>query len=471
AGRGVEAARAFLDAAELSGTVARAELRRRAAEQLVFAGRVDEGRALAIEGLRDAGFVPPRTPRRALASLLVRRCLLRVRGLSFRERSEAEVPPARLAMLDHLFAINRGLSMADVIRGADLAARYLLLAIATGEQRRFARGLVLEASHAASVAPGSHRVERLLDRLDALDRRFGDPDLHAHVLLVRGIAAYCAGNWKSSFEYCEASERIFRESCTGVVWEIWTMRCFANFALSYLGRWAELSRRVAAHVVEARERGSAYGLVSTGLPFGMTSWLARGEVAAARSLSAEAGAAWCVRGFHLQHLWLLEAGVCLDLYEGRTAVAWRAIQDAWGQLERSMLLRIPVVRAQILHLRAGCALEAALRERTPDARRAALRDAAGAVRRLGRVTAPLAAGLSDLIRAALAAQRGDCEAAARLAARAAEDLDRRQMAGYAAAARRRLASLRGHAPPEPFVTGEPVVDPDAMTRLLAPGFP
>ncbi len=471
AGRGLDAAQAYLQASDHATPDARSDLRRRAAQELLFSGRMDQGWELIAEDLRAEGFTVPKTPRRALASLLARRALIRLRGLGFRERAEAEVPLRRLALMDHLGCVYRALSMADVVRGADLVARYLLLALASGEPRRVALGLALEAAHTASVAPSSRRTRALIERLDRFDERLNDPRVHAYTLLVKGVRSYCSGGWPTALASCDESERAFREECTGVTWEIWTMRGFALWALHQLGEWQELERRVHAQMREARDRGNVYAMTMTRVPYGVMAWLVHGDVEGARSNVREALASWSVKGFHLQHSLSLEAESLADLYAGEGAAAWGRMRDRWPDLERSLLLRIPVVRTMMLHLRAGCALAAAAQESGRGAQRELLDEAARTLRRLERTGLSLSRPMADLHWAALAAQEDRVDDAARRLEGAIGGLDRLHMGAYVAAARRRLARLVGGAAPPEFLPGQRIADPDAVTAMLAPGFP
>jgi predicted Ser/Thr protein kinase len=468
-GRGVEAARAYADAAELVPEEIRGELRRRAAEQLLLSGRIDEGRELVADDLRAAGFAIPRTPWRALVSLLAGRAVLRWRGLSFTPRPEAEVPARDLALLDHLWAVTRALALVDVVRGSDFTVRLLLAALRCGEPVRVLRGAVLAAGHAAAEAPRSPRTDTLLREVEAQARALGTPAARAYVLFVRSIRCYMSSAFAPAAEAADAAERAFRETCAGTVWETWSSRLFAGYSLFYLGRWRELARRTDEQLDEARRRGNAFAVTTAGTPFGIVPLLARGDAAGGRAILSEAMAGWSSAGFHIQHYWFMIAGCFLDLHAGDGAAAWARLRAAWPGLTRALVRRMPLARVQSYHLRGCCAIAAAAGARGLR-RRALLGEGLRAARRLERVRLPIAAPLAAMLRAGVAALAWKGNAAARLLSRAARELDSQQVASYAAVARWQLATVTGSAPP-PFLPGEGVGDPAGIARMLAPGFP
>ena len=84
---------------------------------------------------------------------------------------------------------------------------------------------------------------------------------------------------------------------------------------------------------------------------------------------------------------------------------------------------------------------------------------------------------ATLIRAAIAHQRGEAGNAGTLLAEAAKGFDEAEMHLYAAAARRRLGEKlrdeRGRqltAEADAWMAEQKIKNPEAMTRMLAPGF-
>ena len=75
------------------------------------------------------GMELPKTPQRALASLLFRTAQVRLRGLHFTEREVTQVAPDDLRKIDICWSVAPVLGMVDIIRGSDFQLRALLLAL------------------------------------------------------------------------------------------------------------------------------------------------------------------------------------------------------------------------------------------------------------------------------------------------------------------------------------------------------
>ena len=354
AGRGAEAAREYLAACE-GATVAEAlELRRRAAMQFLISGHID----LGLDALRDVlaaiGMTLPRTPCRALASLLWRRALLRLRGLGFRPRDTSEVAAATLTKIDVCWSAGVGLSNVDWIRGADFQARGLLLALRAGEPYRVARALAVEAAQAATAGrPARRRTARLLDRAESLARGSGRPYALGMVALARGVSAYLEGRWRDALGACDGAEAIFRDRCTGVAWELDTAHAYALWALSHLGEWVELSRRFPVLINEARERGDLYAEMNLSTYILTVVRLAADEPGAARDELRRVAGQWSREGYHVQHNDQVWAAVQTDLYAGDGPAAWDRITRHWPTLSRSLLMRVQFIRVAMRGLRAA----------------------------------------------------------------------------------------------------------------------
>src|SRR6185436_10910980 len=100
----------------------------------------------------------------ALASLLTQRTLLRLRGLTYRRRSR-KIPPETLRQIDVCLMVGQGLSMIEPLRGAEFQTRALRMALATGDPKRAAVALALEAAlEAVAGDRARQRVETLLQQ-------------------------------------------------------------------------------------------------------------------------------------------------------------------------------------------------------------------------------------------------------------------------------------------------------------------
>ena len=475
AGRGGEAASAYLAATAGASVAGALELKRRATMQLIISGRVDEGFAALRSVLAALGMALPRTPRRSLAWLIVRRAWLRLRGYGFQRRDTSQLSAEQLTRIDLCWSAASGLSVIDPICGAEFQTRGLLLALNAGEPYRVARALALEAMHVATA--GTRRrpeVAALIERAQALSDECGHPHAHGLVSLAHATTALLFARWREARESFDRAEAIFRDRCTGVAWELDTVHNLALWATTHMGDLATLRRRWPILLQEAQGRGDLYAITTLNTFFMALLRLADGDPEGARRELAAVMGRWSHRGFHVQHGNAFRAEVHIDLYRGDGAAAWGRMRQHWAAYRRSQLLRVQMLRIELLELRGRSALAAARTARRPAPfLRAAARDA----RRLEHEHEPWARAHAELLRAGIAAVRGDQRRAVAGLYAAAAQFETLEMHLHAAASRRRLGELLGAAPGEALVTeadqwmrDQTIRDPARMTNVYAPGF-
>jgi eukaryotic-like serine/threonine-protein kinase len=471
AGRGREAAAAYLEAAESAEPVPRLDLQRRATEQLLMTGHVDQGLEVARSLLATLGLGYPETPRRALLSLLFQRARCRLRGSSFRPRDEGTLPEAAVVRVDTCWSVGMGLSMVDPIRAADFGARFLLLALSSGERGRIARALVLHGGHHAAVQPESKQAAELV----AAGQRMAEQTGNAHALglarLTAGATRLFLGHWKEALELCDQADEIFRDRCTGVAWEAATAHAHSLQSLFWLGELGEFSRRVPILVREAQLRGNLYARNLLAVYDAIT-WLARDDLDAARQAVREPGIRRepSLKALQLQGMFQAIAEVVVDIYAGSLPAVWTQIDQQWSTIRRSLLFRVQHARFHMLWLHAMGALVAG----SDDARlRAAEQDARG----LARLGTAASRPISCAIRALVAAKRGRHDVALRLFADAAHAFDQAGMRLHAAAMRRRQGTLLGGdqgrallEAADAFMKRQNIVNTERITAVLAPGW-
>ncbi|MEP6707122.1 MAG: serine/threonine-protein kinase PknK, partial [Pyrinomonadaceae bacterium] len=474
AGRPAEAAPAYLEAARETSSARALDLRRRAAEQLLMGGHIEEGLAVLRTVLEAVGFKLARGPRRALLWLLLRRWQIRLRGLNFVEHNASEIPESDLLRIDICWAGAAGLGAVDLIRGADFQARHLLLALGAGEPYRISRAISFEAVHIATVGgPGQKHAAQVGQKAEALAQRVGHPHAIALAIWSSGVAAYLVGHWKTAAAQCERAAEILRDRCTGVTWELTIAHRFMLSALLYLGEVGEISRRVSGLLTAALEQGNLFAAVDLRTRLNLI-WLAADKPDEARQEVINALLAWPQEGFHLQHYTSLQALAQIELYTGDAEVALKHINGQWRALEKSMLLRIQGLRIDSLHLQARAALAAAASRKHPEP---LLKTASRFATRIEKEKMLWSSPFVSLIRAGVANIRGDADKSVALLSTAVEGFEIADMGLYAAAARRRLGqSLAGDrgrelmAEADAWMQKQTIKNPEGLTRMLAPGF-
>jgi serine/threonine protein kinase len=474
AGRGGEAAEAYLAAAAAAPEPTALELRRRAAEQFLRSGRIDPGLDAIRAVLGSLGMKLARTPRRALVSLVLRRAWLRLRGLGYRERAAADVPADELIRIDACWSVTVGLSLVDNVRAADFQARHLLRALRAGEPYRIARALALQSGHSAA---GGTRAQVRTQWYVTEAARLADQLRHPHALglvaLMAGLTAFLEGRFRTAMERADEAARILRDRCTGVAQELDTAQSYALLALTYLGELAELARRLPALIQDAEDRGDLFGALRLRTRLQAVALLAADDPERAAVEVERAIAQWSHQAFHIPHYNAMWARATVALYAGDARGAMGLLAERARALRDSLTLRAQLVRIEVRYLRARCALSAAAQGDGDGRLMAQAADEARAIRREATGWAdPLAA----LVEAGLAATQGDRTRALDLVDRAESGCESAQMGLCAAAARRRRGELLGGEAGQALVEAadawmrqREIRNPARMTALFAPG--
>jgi hypothetical protein len=450
-------------------------LQQHAGYQYSVSGHIDEGREAFATVLSHFGTRLPRTRRQALLSLLWRRFRLRLRGMAFQERPEAEVPSGDLERVDMFWSVATGITIADPIRGAGFQTLDLMLALRAGEPYRIARALAWEAALLSMLGVRlKRRTATHLAAAEALASRLDQPHATAMVLMSRGVAAYFQGDFSECQRSSEAAIALLRDRCTGVTWELETCAAFAFWPLYFRGEYGALARAFRPLIAEVQQRGARLAeadLTTFGGPF---VWLAADDPDGAEREVRRVMEAWSRQDFQVQHFTTLTAQAQISLYAGDGRRAWQQVTAEWPGLVNAMLLHVEIVRIYMLHLRARCALAAAANGGDRDTLlRAAERD----VRRLRRERPPYACALADTIEAALLVQRGRAADAIGRLGHAIEALQTLGWGCVGTAARRQYGVLLGG--PEgarivdtvdEYLAGQQVKRPDRLSAVHAPGF-
>ncbi len=458
AGRGAEAADLYLECAA-TGTVAeRLDLQRAAAEQLLLSGHIARGVEVLETVLADVGEALPATPRRALASLIWQRTLLRLRGLRWRRRDESEIAPRALIECDVYRTVGSGLAIVDNVRGADYQCRFLRRALALGEPERVAHALSFEAG--LQAAQGSRRSWVIARRLERDATESGDPGAMAWARLAgAGIAIYLDNDWHATLRSADEAEHLLRRYFHRAGWETDTARLFRCFGLLHLGEIDHLRRLVRIYVRDAARRGDRYLSVNVRARLVMP-WLADDDPAGGRADVEEALSQWIPwrKQFLVQHFFALHSLCELALYEGDADAAAEHMAAQLEAMRGSLLLRLHMPRGEVDHLRGRIALA-----------RGQLDDAKGFARALSRNPLPAPKAWAMLLRAGVAKREGDVDGAKRKLRAAIDVLDRTNNRMYAMAARVALQETTVDEARK-WATDNSIVALDKLAALLVPGF-
>lgn len=345
AGYAARAAESFSRASEGAKSADALEMRRRAAEYWLRSGHIEEGIAALGRLLSEVSVTLPKRGQRALMSLLWQRAALSMRGLDFTRKTSRQLSARELTTVDVLASVGSLMGLVDFVSGADFQTRAVREALHTGEPHRVAKALCVEATF-TSATEGSPRprAKRMVEIAELIAEELEDAYLRGMVLIARATIELGESKFEASAQSAIEAERLFREGCTGVTWEIGQVQHMALMALMQCGAMRDLSARAQRYQREALERGDLYGWTHIITAGGFVVPLLANQPQVARDLVSQAMARWPRDSFHLQHFFEVMALVQIDLYEGGTQGLTR-LDAVWPALKRSMLLRVPIIFA------------------------------------------------------------------------------------------------------------------------------
>jgi len=471
AGRGADAADAYVEAASHAPAAAARDLRRTAADHYLKSGRDERGLALLRGVLEEVGLSYPESTEAAIASLVWHEARVRISSLVRRVRRPHSLLPRDLARVDAAFTAATGLGLTDFIRSADFATRALLLALEAGEPVRLCRALAVAATNVAATGePGRRRAAGLVRASERIAAQVDDPHSSALAILASGSRHFFLGEWRSARERLTQADEIFRTRCRGVAWELTFSQVWSCNLLIFLGELREAALRVPPLLEEARARSDRYALVNLTYT-ACIGLIVADDVDAAQRVTrlAEEGG-----GFTGAH-WAAFISACsVDRYRGDVRAAWERVERVSPALESSNLLRVALVRACSAYERGLSAIAAAA---VGYDRSGALGAARHYARALGREKLPYGRAMGFLVRAGLHAVEDDRRGALRALEEAIPMLEAADWGYLAACARHRQGELLGGSTgralierSRAFFEAQGVRNVDRCLAMSAPGF-
>jgi hypothetical protein len=364
----------------------------------------------------------------------------RVRGFGFTRRTPEQFTDRERAVVDTLWSLTAGLAYVNPALARVPQLHLLDAARALGDPERVARVLCIEIAHTAHGGTKSATATAAVEAAArALCDELGRPELAALLEGGAGVAAALTGRWREADRRLRAAEAQQRDY-VGVRWALNLVQFFQPAARWYLGDLAGLSASIPRQLAEAEELGDVHALGGLRTGRGNLYWLIVDRPADALAM-AEAGFNHRTDDdeFHLHHYFRAVATAKVDLYRGGGAGAGH---------DRRRLAAAVALTADRLAADASrpiCCTPALRWRRPPPSRtiapracgRARLRAARRARRR------DWAAPLTALARGHLAELRAEPARARAAYVEAGRAATAAGMAGFALAARARVATLVG----------------------------
>ncbi|MEX1224418.1 MAG: AAA family ATPase, partial [Pirellulales bacterium] len=287
AGLNAEAGEVLLQAAQGATGDEGFALRRQAAQQLLVAGRIDEGREVLNQVLHDLGSGLPRSKWSALAQMM----LAELRCSLVRDSKPVSPAPAAIALqtsaarqrLETYWVVVHALSRCDPAASWPFFARHRLLSQRLGDEKHACLAKMLQAT-CLTVFQGDRKRPQAVACLDAMVDRCeatGDPYVRGYHQLCYAGVGYFLGDWGRCIEAGIVAERVYLDDCVGMHHEVSDLYMYTHQAQFMRGDLVALDRVVPQAADQSRRRGDLLGETNAQVGFAIAHLLMRDESEAA----------------------------------------------------------------------------------------------------------------------------------------------------------------------------------------------
>jgi hypothetical protein len=320
AGQGELAAEAYLEAAHDAPKEIARELTRKAGENYLYCGNLTRGRELFGQFLAENGVSMPQSFAGALASIMWSRTRLRMRGLSFRPRTEWSAETLR--ELDTLYTATHCFIRTDQVRAADFSARWVRRALDAGHTPHAALALSRELLILAFAAPNEAHTEAIRQLCERLCAETGDVTARKWLHFYRSWLFTARNQPQQALSDIDAALELdaAHPSPTGAYDRAW-MHYFRATALMGVGRLREHVELSLAQFSEAVARSDH----TVALPFATSATvglLAFDRPRQAAELLDRLPVPASDQEVTVQHLLWMMGRIFVAMYEGNAREIW-----------------------------------------------------------------------------------------------------------------------------------------------------
>jgi tetratricopeptide (TPR) repeat protein len=398
AGRLSASADAYREAAVGAASLERVQLEGASAGQMLRCGRIEEGIALLGRVLSAIGMSAPKSTIAAIFYLVVYRLAAAFVGRVV-ERDHGDVSTEDRIRLEALDSVAVGMGLVNVLLGACMQARHVLLAFRVGDRHQLLRAIGVRLIHfSISSRPLTRKELAMRARARALAEKVG-PEGLALYHGAHGILLHLRGQMVASLAEFDAYRRLTSRVIEPnfPIFEVWS--------LIYAGRLRVAVPTAKRLLREVDQDGDVYTGVCLRCPAMIEISMIEDDPESGWRHLKEAVERWVPPGFTVQHWYVLVFGAHLHLYCGQAEAAYQRIASKMPALKKSLLLHAAPARRHTLYA-LGRAAIASANGLPASERERRLAEAGRCARALQRMGWPVDRFYAAVLRGALANARG-----------------------------------------------------------------